>query len=111
MRVPPETAALTIFRILKNGEPRRYSATTFPSDPLHGCDQMVRMALATGAISSTPHVAGQPPGYGVLDVLDAQGDIIADFEIPNAAGFRFLKRKLNIVVEEIDPDPEPPVVG
>lgn len=111
MKVPPGTVALSLFRVLANGEPRRYSATTFPSNPAGGCDQIVRMALATGAISTTPHQAGQPDGYGVLDVLDVQGDIIADFEIPNAQGFAWLKKKLNIVVEEIEPDPEPAVLG
>jgi hypothetical protein len=94
--VPPEAHALTLFRILPNGECRTYSATTFPRAPYQGCERMVRMARAVGAISESGE------SYGLLEVLDENGDILADFDIPTAAEFAWLKKKLNIVVEEVE---------
>jgi hypothetical protein len=96
--VPPEAHALTLFRILPNGEGRRYSATTFPRDPYQGCDRMVRTARAVGWITDT----GGGESYGLLEVLDEDGDIIWDYDIPTAAAFAAIKKKLNIVVEEVE---------
>jgi hypothetical protein len=96
--VPPEAHALTLFRILPNGEGRRYSATTFPRNPFQGCERMVRTARAVGWIAE----CGDVLSYGLLEVLDESGDILADFDIPNAAAFARLKKKLNIVVEEVE---------
>lgn len=92
----PEAHALTLFRILPNGEGRCYTATTFPLAPYQGCERMVRMAQAIGAISESGD------SYGLLEVLDENGDILADYDIPNAREFAWLKKKLNIVVEEVE---------
>ncbi|CAB4896126.1 unannotated protein [freshwater metagenome] len=102
--VPPVdgAVALTLFRALPNGDTRGYTATTFPKDPWQGCEQMVRMAAALGYIDS----AGGDC-YAVLDVLDCDGDIVQDYPIRSAAGFRFLKRKLGVVVASTDGDPDP----
>lgn len=88
--------ALTVFRALKNGEGRRYTAVTFPQDPWCGCERMLRMFRAVGWIGSE----GEP--YAVLDVLNEAGDIVQDFPIPNAQAFQRIKRKLNLAVERDD---------
>lgn len=93
----PRAHALGAFRVLPDGEGRRYSATTFPVDPWQGCERMIRTARAIGCI-------GQPgDSYAVIDVLDAQGSIVQDFGVPTAKAFRWWKRKLNLTV-----DPETP---
>lgn len=95
--VPTEAHALTLFRILPNGEGRTYSATTFPKDPYGGCERTIRMARAVGWIA-----ARSGDSYGLLEVLDVNGDILADFDIPTARAFAGLKKQLKIVVEEIE---------
>lgn len=95
--VPAEAHALTLFRILPNGEGRRYSATTFPNGPYQGCERTVRMARAVGWIAED---GGE--SYGLLEVIDANGDILADFDIPTARAFAQVKKHLNIVVEEVE---------
>jgi hypothetical protein len=96
--IPAEAHALTLFRILPNGEGRCYTATTFPLDPYQGCERTVRMARAVGWIKESGE------SYGLLEVLDEHGDILTDFDIPTAAAFAAIKKKLNIVVEEIERD-------
>ncbi len=95
--VPPEAHALTIFRAGNNGDGISYSAVTFPKDPYAGCERSVRMFQAVGYISDSFAVQ-----YAVLDVLDKEGDIIADFTIPDAHGFQGIKKKLGLVVEPIE---------
>lgn len=95
--VPAEAHALTLFRILKNGKGRTYSATTFPQDPYAGCERTIRMARAVGWITQDGSES-----YGLLEVIDASGDILTDYEIPTASAFAQLKKRLNIVVEEVE---------
>jgi len=40
--------------------------------------------------------------YAVLDVLNAEGDVIADFPISDAASFRWVKQRLSLRVETTD---------
>lgn len=90
-----EAHALTVFRVLPNGEGRRYTAVTFPSAPRRGCEQFVRMSRAVGWIG------GQwASAYGVLDVLNEDGDIVQDYPIPDARAFRGIKRKLDLRVDD-----------
>jgi hypothetical protein len=93
-RLHPAAHALTLFRVLPNGEGRCYTATTFPRSPLAGCERLVGMARKVGWIADCDD------SYGLLEVLDENGDILADYDIPNARAFSALKKKLNIVVEE-----------
>lgn len=96
-REMPETAhALTAFRALSDGRGRQYTATTFPRDPRAGCEQFIRQALG--------HVGRWPMEhpYAVLDVLNVEGDVVADFPIPNASSFRWVKQRLGLRVEETD---------
>lgn len=41
------------------------------------------------------------PSYAVLDVLNADGDIIGDYDVPTVAAFRYIKRKLQLRVEAV----------
>jgi hypothetical protein len=86
-----EAHALTVFRVLKNGEGRAYTATTFPADPFAGCARFLRLARFW--------LTDDADGYGVLDVLNANGDIVQDFTIKDAAGFQQIKRRLHLRVE------------
>jgi len=85
--------ALSAFRVLPNGEGRVYTATTFPGNPLAGCERFVRTCRVLG------YLVPDGPHYAVLDVLDATGDIVQDFLIRDAAAFRYIKRKLRLRVE------------
>jgi hypothetical protein len=96
----PDAHALTVFRVLRNGEPRTYTATTFPRDPYAGCDQFARQARAVGWITRAG--ATGKSDYGVLDVLNENGDIIEDFAIPDASAFRRIADKLHLRVEYDD---------
>jgi hypothetical protein len=97
----PDAVALTLFRILPSGDGREYSATTFPKDPWGGCERMIRTAVAVGRLK-----APQAEGYGVLDVLNANGDIVEDFTVPDSISFQWLKRKLHLDVVFTDGDDE-----
>jgi hypothetical protein len=96
--------ALTAFRALPTGAGCQYTATTFPSDPYRGCEWFARQCLSTGTV-----VSPAQDGYAVLDVLDAEGNSIQDFTIPDARAFRYVYRKLKLRVESRDgEDPSPP---
>jgi hypothetical protein len=100
----PAAHALSMFRALPDGNGRAYTAVTFPADPRGGCLQIIRMAAFVGWIvdSST-----DTHGYGVLDVLDAEGDIIQDYAVVDADGFQRIKRKLDLRVASQDGDERP----
>lgn len=94
--LPPDAHALRLVRGLPDNRLRIYSATTFPSDPWQGCERTIRMGRAVGWIAD----AGSPDDYAVLDVLNEDWDIVADFSVPTAQGFRGLKKRLGAVVED-----------
>lgn len=100
---PPEAVALSAFRPLPSGVGRQYSATTFPQDPWQGCEHMIRTGAHLGMIEES--TADPAHGYAVLDVLNADGDIVADYAITDARAFQYLKRKLHWVVESEDGSP------
>jgi hypothetical protein len=89
--IAPDAHALTLFRVLKNGEARGYTATTFPRNPRADCQRFVRMARFW--------LTEDADGYGVLDVLNENGDIVQDFTIADSAGFQQIKRRLHLKVE------------
>lgn len=91
--VPENAHALRLFRILPNGEPRTYSATTFPTNPYQGCERMIRMARAVGWIGGNPE-----DSYGLIEAIDDEWSILGDWPIPDANSFAALKKKLGIVV-------------
>jgi hypothetical protein len=96
-QIAPSAHALTVFRVLPNGEGRSYTAVTFPKDPREGCEHFIRMARFVGWLRE----AGEDD-YGVLDVLNIDADIVQDFGIPTAEAFQRIKRKLNLAVERDD---------
>lgn len=96
----PHAHALTIFRALDNGDGRAYTAVTFPQDPRGGCLEAVRRFAFIGQIVDWGEGAHPEDSYGVLDVLDADGDIIQDYAIPTAQDFQAIKRRLNLRVDD-----------
>lgn len=93
--------ALGAFRVLPDGRGRLYTATTFRSDPYAGCDQTIRFGRRIGALADS---GGDGPRYAVLDVFDAEGNIIQDYTITTAKGFQKIKRWLRLRVEFTDGD-------
>ena len=90
-----DAVAVTAIRILRNGGMVQYTATTFPKDPWQGCEHLIRTGLHLGMLKpSSPE-----PSYGVLDVLNEDGDIVQDFDITTALAFRYLKRRCGWQVE------------
>lgn len=96
-KIHPEAHALTMFRALADGRGRQYTAVTFPHDPWQGCERTIRIAKAFGWVSEPT-----PNAYGVLDVLNENGDIVQDFSVPTARAFQSLKRKLDLRVDFTD---------
>jgi hypothetical protein len=94
IRIDRRAHALTLFRILPSGEGRTYTMVTFSRDPLRGCERTIRMGLKVGWLA-----AASADGYGVLDVLDADADIVQDFTVTTSQAFQQLKRRLDLRVE------------
>lgn len=96
-RPPADARGLSAFRGLRNGSARQYSAVEW--DRWQGVEHFVRTLAHLGYIrpSST-----DTSGYAVLDVLDADGDIIADYDVPTAQAFRYIKRKLRLTVVDVE---------
>ena len=88
-----KAVGMTLFRILKNGSAREYSAVRFRRGA-EGVDRTLRQFAAVGWTDTDDY------GYGVLDILDDSGDIVSDIGVPNARAFQAIKRKLGLRVEE-----------
>ena len=69
---------------LINDEIRLYTATTFPQNPQAGCDMWLRR-LSGQIVEQSDFV---------LDVLNADGDIVQEICITKA-GFEYLRRSLH----------------
>lgn len=96
---PPAAAVgLSAIRALPpNGAARQYSAVEFKRG-WAGVEHFIRTLRAVGYVK--PSTAA--PCYAVLDVLDAAGDIIFNYDIPHARAFAFIYRKLKLRVESED---------
>lgn len=89
----PGAVALRPVRVVGE-EFRFYEATTFPKRPWGGCEWTLRKLRACGQLADD--------GSGiVLDVLDANHDVIQDFPLTKA-GFEYLRRTLKFRVEPAD---------
>lgn len=93
----PAATGFKLFRALPDGSARDYTGVEF----VHGwtgANAFRHRCAAIGYIrnSSTEH------SYGVLDVLNAAGDIVQDYDIPTARAFAYIKRKLRITVERTE---------
>jgi hypothetical protein len=79
---------------MPDGSMRQYTAVEFTRG-WAGVEHFIRTLRAVGYIKpSSPE-----PSYAILDVLDFDGDIIADYDVPTVAAFRYIKRKLQLRVE------------
>ena len=95
---PPATArGLSALRALRNGAARQYSAVEW--ETWNGVEHAVRTYYKLGFIRPS---SAQTDGYAVLDVLDPEGDIIADYDVVTAEGFRYIKRKLKLTVVDVE---------
>jgi len=63
-------------------------------DPHAGCERFLHLARFW--------LTSNEDGYGVLDVLDENGDIVQDFMIADAAGFRQIKHRLHLKVNAVE---------
>lgn len=102
--VHPKAHALTVFRILKDGRGREYTAATFPSDPWRGCEHTIRTGRFLGFLADSQADSDCP---GVLDVLDEAGDVVQDLDITSTQGIAWLKRRLDLRVISSDGDVSP----
>lgn len=95
LRRPPVGATgLSAIRILPDGGMRQFSSVEFDRG-WAGVERFIRTLRAFGYVvpSSPAH------SYGVLDVLDVDGDIIGDYDIPHARAWRYIYRMLNLRLE------------
>lgn len=102
-RIPATAHALSAFRELPDGRGRAYTMAWFPRDPNGGIRHFVRMLAKTGMLAP----ADAEGWYAVLDVCDADGDFVAEYGIPDARSFQWIKRKLKLAVASTDGDELP----
>lgn len=69
-----------------------YEATTFPRNPYSGCEMYLRRCAAFGYLE-------RDEGNLIIDVLNADGDIVQDFPI-NRKGFEYLRREFKFRREQ-----------
>jgi hypothetical protein len=94
-RLPDGAVALQPVRLTSAGDLRVYSAVTFPRDPYAGCERTVRILRGLGFLST------EDTSPLMLDVLDANGDIIADVPVTRR-GFEYLRRRWRFVALPTD---------
>lgn len=98
LRPPVAATGLSAVRALPDGSMRQYSAVGFRQG-WSGVDQFIRTLRAVGFVRPSSR---DTAGYAVLDVLNADGDLIADYDVPTAVAFRYVKRKLRLTVARTD---------
>lgn len=96
LRPPAEARGLTAIRGLPGGAMRQYTGVEW--EHWGGVEHFIRTLRALGYVKPS----SSAPSYAVLDVLAANGDIIFDYDVPTAAAFRFIYRKLKLRVESED---------
>ena len=88
----PDAVGMSAFRVLKNGTGRQYSAVEFTRGRA-GCERQLRVFRKLGMVDEADD------GYAVLDILDADGDIVQDFSVRDARAWGYIKRVLGLTVE------------
>ncbi|MEU8186050.1 hypothetical protein [Micromonospora carbonacea] len=91
----PDATGLTLFRTLPNGTGRAYSEVEFTRGRA-GVEHFLRQLRAFGYVRNSS--SDPKSGYGVLDVLNADGDIVQDYEVTSARAHAYIKRKLRLTV-------------
>lgn len=94
-----DAAGFGALRILPDGRGRFYSYTLFERG-WSGADQFLR------ALKRFGFVRPEGDGYAVLDVVDADGDIVQDYSVPSARAFKYIYRCLSLRVIADEPRPE-----
>lgn len=89
----PGAVALRCVRVVGD-DFRYYEAMTFPDNPWQGCEMWLRRCHVFGMLVSDDADI-------VIDILDANGDIIQDFPL-SRAGLRYLKSQLRFRVDRGD---------
>lgn len=90
--MPGAAVALRPVRFMPGDDLRYYTATTFPRDPRAGCDLYYRRCEVFGGVADGDDQAG------ICDVLNMDGDVVADFPL-NRHGLDYLYRALGCRVE------------
>ncbi len=98
LRPPASATGLTAARTLRSGALRNYTAIEFTRG-WRGVEHFIRTLRAVGYVQPSQKTTG----YAILDVLDADGNIIFDYDLPTVQAFRFVKRKLGLAKEEGSP--------
>lgn len=94
---PAGAVGLSAVRALRNGVARQYTAVEFDRG-WNGVEHFIRTLRAVGYVKP----AGSAASYAVLDVLDANDDIIGEYDIPTNRAFAYVKRKLNLRVVDVE---------
>lgn len=89
----PAAVGFSAIRGLPGGRMRQYCEVQF-TNGWPGANRYHRMFAGTGSIIAS----STAPSYAVLDVIDADGEIVQDFDIPTAEAFRYVKRMLGLTV-------------
>jgi len=97
LRPPANAVGLSAIRVLPDGSMRQYSAVGFHSG-WGGVEHFIRTLRAVGFIRPS----SSDTSYAVLDVLDANDDIIFDYCIPTSRAFKYVKRRLKLTVVDIE---------
>src|SRR5262249_1560524 len=97
----PDAVGLTLLRALDADRGRAYSAAVF-SRGWEGANRCRRKYQILGWIRDDHESA-----YGMLAVINAGGDNVQDYAVPDARAFQRIKRDLALVVESEDGTPEP----
>lgn len=99
IELDPRVTMLGAFRPVGDHDGRLYGAVGFRSSTQRGrhlaVEQLCRMAL-------TLKPRYEPGDYAILDGYDDEGDIVADYGIPDKRTFDYLYRKLQWRWERFD---------
>lgn len=95
-----DAVAVTAFRGLPDGTGRSYTVSEAASgNKWLMINHLLRMARACGYVKPT---CGDCTCYAVLDILDANEDVVQDFCIPNNRAFGWWYRKLHLRVVDVE---------
>ena len=96
LRPPAAAIGFSAVRAMPGGWMRQYTAVESDRG-WAGVEHLIRILRAFGYVK--PSSTEEDGSYAVLDVLDAEGDIIGDYNVPTARAFAYIKRKLGLRVE------------
>lgn len=95
----PDAIGFGAMRGLKNGVARNYTPVEFTRG-WADADRFLCTLMACGLVEDS----SANPSYAVLDVINADGDIIQDYNLPTKQAFKYVYRMLKLRVESTDGD-------